>query len=136
MAIKFNQVEEIKQREAGEYLMKITKAEEVTFNSGKDGIKIQFQAEDGLKIYNNFFTEGKAANNFLKLLSALGMYDGGGWENIVPFEAEDLEGLFVYVDTEKDADGRYLQCKFCGFRAYEQQPEPKPEPKKSNKAPF
>ena len=38
MAIKFENVEEIKSHEAGEYLMKITKAEEKTFKSGNSAL--------------------------------------------------------------------------------------------------
>ena len=136
MAIKFKNVEEIKTHEAGEYLMKITSAKEVDFKSGNSGVQIDFESKDGVKLrFVNFFTEGKGANNFLNLLSALGMYDGGGWENVKPFEAEDLIGLFVYVDAEKDSDNKYLVPKFCGYRKYEgQEVEKKAKPKAE--APF
>lgn len=137
MAITFKTVEACeapKVREAGEYLMKITSAVETTFNSGKEGLKVIFEDNDGLKIYNNFFFEGKAANNLLTLLGAVGLYDGNGWENL-SLDADDLVGLFVYVDCEKDKENKYLQCKFCGFRKYESE-QPKPEPKNASKAPF
>ena len=143
MAIKFNKTEEVeKPREwqEGEYLMKITRSEEKTYNSGNTGYEVDFTSNDGLNIkYQKYFAFGKASNNFLVFLQALGYCEGMTVKDMetsdaVP-EADELTGLFVYVDTKKDADGKYLEPKFCGYRAYEQQA--KPEPKKAtSKAPF
>ena len=128
MAIKFENVEEIKTHEAGEYLMKITKAEEKTFKSGNSGYVVDFKSEDGLEIrFTNFVAFGKGANNLANLLYALGYIEGTSLtdkQNAKVPEAEDLVGLKLYVDTEKDEDGRYLKAKFCGYRKYENATKP------------
>ena len=128
MAIKFENVEEIKNHEPGEYLMKITKAEEKTFKSGNSGYVVDFKSEDGLEIrFTNFVAFGKGANNLANLLHALGYIEGTSVKDMmnakVP-EAEDLVGLKLYVDTEKDEDGKYLKAKFCGYRKYEGSSKP------------
>ena len=134
MAIKFENVEEIKTHEEGEYLMKIVKAEEKVFKSGNSGYVLDFQSADGLNIkYTNFVAFGKGANNLANLLHALGILESTKVEDLpkakVP-EAEDLVGLKLYVDTEKDESGKYLKAKFCGFRAYDgaTKPAKKAEP--------
>ena len=90
--------------------------------------------------YQKFFRFGKAANNFLVLLHALGYCKDIDISEIekcdeIP-EAEELLGLFVYADCKKNADG-YLEPKFCGFEPYETETKTPPKaPKETQAEPF
>lgn len=114
--MKFTQVEETKQHSEGEYLMKIYEVNQKTSQAGNPYFQIKFESQEGLRVCDNFMFHGKAANKTLVLLSALGQYDGNGWENL-EINQNNLLGHYLYVDLVKDGD--FLRPTFAGFRNYE-----------------
>ena len=120
MVMKFNEVEEVKRNEPGNYLFQIKRSEEKTYNSGNTGYELDFETENGFKmLYQKFFGFGKAANHMANLLHALGYCENETAKELetsisIP-EAVDLAGLWVNIECVWDEDKKYLIPAFCGF---------------------
>ena len=128
--MKFNQVEKVTERVAGEYLFKIYEVNEKTSQAGNEYWQVKFETQDGFKVCDNFMFSGKAANKTLGLLYGLGIGDGEAWEGLDP-QKDDLLGAYVYINVKKQKDSDFFECPWgkSGYRAFDgaKKAEPKKE---------
>lgn len=128
--VKFNSVEKVQERVAGEYLFKIYEVNEKTSAAGNEYWQVKFETADGFKVCDNFMFSGKAANKTLGLLFGIGIGDGETWENLDP-TVDDLLGAYVHINVKKQKDGDFFECPWgkSGYRAFDgaKKSEPKKE---------
>ena len=115
--VKFNSVEKVQERVAGEYLFKIYEVNEKTSQAGNEYWQVKFETADGFKVCDNFMFSGKAANKTLGLLYGVGIGDGEAWEGLDP-QKDDLLGSYVYINVKKQKDGDFFECPWgkSGYR--------------------
>ena len=80
----------------GKHLLKVTKCEEKTSDSGKDFWAITYEDKDGTKIWDNLFFTEKTLNRVKKCFSNLGLDVEGEFD----YTPEDILGLFMNAEIK------------------------------------
>ena len=80
----------------GKHLLKVTKCEEKTSDSGKDFWAITYEDKDGTKIWDNLFFTEKTLNRVKKCFSNLGLDVEGEFD----YTPEDILGLYMNAEIK------------------------------------
>ena len=102
--VRFQQVEKVQERVAGEYLFKIYEVNEKTSQAGNEYWQVKFETADGFKVCDNFMFSGKAANKTLGLLYGLGIGDGEAQQYPLRLLVDDLRSEH-YLSLFGELDG-------------------------------